>query len=221
VISRWTAILALLALFGTAFQAHALSLNGRYFVVVWGYQGASNDPADAHTFAAFYRGDDLAAGNGRAATISWLPAAGVVTFGRVERGRNLSLGETLAFARRHHYSIASYGPFEISPQTYSRAVARIHLLNSGALAYTMINGPANAMNCIEAAGSVGGPIFTGLRYGFAASAAVASHLALNQTVDPNAAARLHLHSSAAAQRLTVPLAAGGLHGESEHVSAGP
>jgi hypothetical protein len=62
----------------------------------------------------------------------------------------------------------------------------------------MINGPAGAMNCIEAAGSVGGPIDTGLSCGFAASALVASHLARNPgQVDDTAAARLHLTGYAA------------------------
>ena len=193
-ISRRSAVLSLPAfvctLFATASGAHARSLHGRYFVVVWGYQGAGNAPKDSHTFAVFYRGDDLAAGNGHAATISWLPAKLVVRNGVVERGRNLSLGETLALARRRHYEVASYGPYEISRQTYAHALARIHLLNSGKIAYTMINGPANAMNCTAAAGSVDGPFSAGLSYGFSGSAAVANHLALNGQVDGDAKARL-------------------------------
>ena len=31
-------------------------LRGRYYMVVWAYQGADNAPRDSHTFAAFYNG---------------------------------------------------------------------------------------------------------------------------------------------------------------------
>jgi hypothetical protein len=36
------------------------SLASRYFVVVWAYEGDA--PRDSHTFATFYKGDDLAKG---------------------------------------------------------------------------------------------------------------------------------------------------------------
>jgi len=199
-ISRRAIVLSLLSVPGAGGKAQAQSLQGRYFVVVWGYEGASISPSDAHTFATFYRGDDLAQGNVHPATISWLPATGVLQFGVVEKGKNFSLGETLALARRRRYRVAAYGPYEIGAKTYSRAMARIRLLNSGRIAYTVINGPAGAMNCIEAAGSVGGPISTGLSYGFSASTAVAGHLASNRgQVDREAAARLNLGRYAAAQ----------------------
>jgi hypothetical protein len=43
-------------------QPHDLaSLSNRYFVVVWAYEGDA--PRESHTFATFYKGDDLA--NGR------------------------------------------------------------------------------------------------------------------------------------------------------------
>ena len=45
------------------------SLNGRYFMVVWGYQAKDNDAVKSHTFASFYSGDDL--GN-EAITSRWL-----------------------------------------------------------------------------------------------------------------------------------------------------
>jgi hypothetical protein len=49
-------------------------LRGRYFVVIWAYQGHA--PTDSHSFASFYNGDDLADGRVTPATISWLPADG-------------------------------------------------------------------------------------------------------------------------------------------------
>jgi len=61
-----------------AFPAHPSSLQNRYFLVVWGYQGAGNPPRESHTFLTVYRGDDLAEGRVAPATISWLPGSNVV-----------------------------------------------------------------------------------------------------------------------------------------------
>jgi hypothetical protein len=167
---------------------------------VLGARGGEIPPRDSHTFASFYRGDDLAAGKVHPATISWLPATGVVRFGSVERGKNFSLEETLALAKRRGYRLASYGPYEISAQTYSRALLRVRLLSSGRIAYTMINVVAGAMNCIEAVASVGGPINTGINYGFAASETVASHLALHRgQIDRDVAGQLRLAGNAPMQ----------------------
>ncbi len=197
-LSRRTAVFYLLALPIVGVEAQARPLNGRYFVVVWGFQGPSG-PTLSHTFAVFYRGDDLAAGSNHGATISWYPASGTVRFGGVEKGRNMSLGETLALARRHHYRLASYGPYEISAKTYASALARVRLLNSGKVAYAMLGGGIDAMNCIQAVGSVAGSVATGLAYGPPASAMLANHLALNRgQVDPDAAARLGLKRQARA-----------------------
>src|SRR5262245_37325313 len=174
-ISRRTLILASLS--GLFIQStHAETLHGRFFVVVWGYEGASGDPADAHTFATFYRGDDLSHGRVLPAAISWLPATGVVKSFGIEKGKNFALAATLALARRHDYTVAAFGPYEISAENYAHALERIRQLNSGSVAYTMINGPDGAMNCIEAVGSVGGPISTGASYGLSASETVARHL---------------------------------------------
>jgi hypothetical protein len=160
-----------------AASASAESLKGRYFMVVWAYQGESNHPVDAHTFASFYRGDDLPRGASNPLTISWLPATGVVQLFGQERGRNFSLQETLRLARSRGYRLGAYGPYEIKAELYQRAQDRVRVLTSGRFAYTMLNGPADAINCIAAVGEIGGPIFTGLNYGLAASFDVAEHLA--------------------------------------------
>jgi hypothetical protein len=55
-------------------------LRGRYFIVVWGYQGAGNAPKDSHTFASFYDGTQFSRGRVKPATISWLPITGSFTF---------------------------------------------------------------------------------------------------------------------------------------------
>ena len=57
-------------------QSGLPSLQNRYFLVVWGYQGAGNPPRESHTFLSVYRGDDLVKRRVTPATISWFPADG-------------------------------------------------------------------------------------------------------------------------------------------------
>lgn len=79
-------ILALLLLLGltpaltswTQAAGKQTALRGHYFLVVWGYQGETNDVVQSHTFASFYNGEDLAHGIIKPTTISWLPASHIV-----------------------------------------------------------------------------------------------------------------------------------------------
>jgi hypothetical protein len=152
-------------------------LRGRYFLVVWGYQGQTNDVVEAHTFVSVYRGDDLSVGNVNPSTISWLPATGVVRLFGWEKGRNFSLAQTLGIACRAHREVKSWGPFEINRELYRRALRRIRLLNSGQIAYSMIDILPGTMNCIAAAGDLTrAPLEAGAEWGFLASIDVVRHL---------------------------------------------
>ena len=152
-------------------------LRGRYFMMVWGYQGAGNAPKDSHTFATFYEGDDLLDGKATPATISWLPATGIVRPFGVERGRNFSLAQTLTMACQTAKRVASWGPYEITFGLYRRALDRIRLLESGRIAYSEFGFRPRMMNCIKAAGDiVETPFHPGLSWGFTASEAMVRHL---------------------------------------------
>lgn len=175
-LGRLARICAAAAALITVADAQAEPLQGRYFGVVWGYQGASHAPEDAHTFASFYRGDDLARGAVKPLTISWLPASGVIRSGTQEQGRNFGLQETLAIARSRGYQLASYGPYEIRPELYQRAAERASELDSGRWRYSMLNGAPGAINCIAALGGIAGPINTAFDYGFTASQDVVAHM---------------------------------------------
>ena len=151
-------------------------LRNRYFVVVWGYEGDGNAPRDSHTFAAFYKGDDLAKGRVRPDTISWLPADGGVSLIGTEQGRNFSLAETLAMACRDGKRVARWGPYETSFDLYQRALARIGLLASGRVSYSGLALVPGTMNCIKAAGDITDTAFVaGIFWGLAASEAVVHH----------------------------------------------
>jgi hypothetical protein len=152
-------------------------IRGRYFIMVWGYQAPDNDVVKAHTFASFYDGDDLANEKISPATISWLPSTGLINpFGR-GRGRNFSLAQTLSIACRTGRELKSWGPYEIAPDLYRRALRRIQLLRSGRIAYAMIDNEPRTLNCIDAAGDLtSSPLDTGMLWGFAASSEVVRHL---------------------------------------------
>jgi hypothetical protein len=153
----------------------AEDLRGRYFMVIWAYQGHA--PIDSHSFASFYSGDDLAEGRVTPATISWLSVTGVVHPLHSEVGRNFSLTETLAMACQGGKRVGSWGPYEINPELYQRALARIALLKSGKVAYSGIGSRPGAMNCIEAAGDIAAHAFRpGSSWGLTASETIVRHL---------------------------------------------
>jgi hypothetical protein len=156
---------------------NAESLQGRYFVVIWGYEGLGNAPRDSHTFATFYDGDDLAHGHVRPATISWLSLTGRVRLFGIEQGRNFSLGQTLAIACQSGKRVASWGPYEINFDLYQRALARIKLLRSGRVAYSGLRVRPGTMNCSKAAGDITDePFHPGISWGLGAGKAIVSHL---------------------------------------------
>jgi hypothetical protein len=162
-----------------AFPAHSglSSLQNRYFLVVWGYQGTGNPPRESHTFLTVYRGDDLAKGRVAPATISWFPATGVVHLVGVERGRNLFLGQTLAIACQGRKHVASWGPYEIPSALYQRVLARIKLLESGKIDFSALSLRPGSMNCIEAAGDLTNkPFHLLMSWGHQASKAIVRHL---------------------------------------------
>jgi hypothetical protein len=162
-----------------AFPAHSglPSLQNRYFLVVWGYQGAGNLPRDSHTFLSVYRGDDLARGRVAPATISWFPADRGLHLVGIERGRNFSLPQTLAMACQGRKHVATWGPYEIPPALYQRVLARIKLLESGRIDFSALSLRPRSMNCIEAAGDITNkPFHSLMSWGHQASRAVVRHL---------------------------------------------
>lgn len=154
-----------------------VALKGRYFLIVWAYQGPDDDLVHAHTFTSFYRGSDLSRGIVRPATISWLPASRAVQPFGAERGHNYSLDQTLRMACQSGRRVKAWGPYEIRSELFQRAMRRMQLLESGNIGYSMINDLPKAMNCISASGDITPtPLQTGILWGEAASAEVVRHL---------------------------------------------
>ena len=136
--------------FASSQASDGAALRGHYFLVLSGFQGPDNDVVHSHTFASFYCGNDLAKGIIKPATISWLPATGVVQPFGSERGHNFTLAQTLRMACRSGRDVKSWGPYEIKPALYRSALRRIRLLKSGRVQYSMIDTQAGTLNCIDA-----------------------------------------------------------------------
>ncbi len=151
-------LLVLLALPGQAAE--------RYYLMVFGSQLDQSQPRYTHSFAVFVK----ATGEGlfpehyalEAHTISWMPRALEIHLARLcpERGVNLGLHETIRYVLGEGERISYWGPYEIEPELYCRALRQIAVLNSGEVAYKAVDTgyPTDrASNCIHAITStVGG-----------------------------------------------------------------
>jgi hypothetical protein len=134
----------------------------RYYVMVFSAQRPVNLPHYSHTFATFVRVRD---GSPRPAleafTLSWLPRSLDVEAWRLlpEPGRNLDLHSTLSLAIRWGDRISLWGPYQIRPELYARALRQKNRLESGAVSYKAVN-PAfdgdAVCNCVDAIIAVSG-----------------------------------------------------------------
>jgi hypothetical protein len=125
-----------------------------FFVTVFGAQRPVIKLArHSHSFATFVR----VYPNGCAAdfTISWLPATGNVRpFAlKPEPGRNFSLVETFQLCADNGMGVAAWGPYQIHPDLWNRALAQKSRLDSGQVLYKAFDyGSPNGQvsNCIHA-----------------------------------------------------------------------
>lgn len=130
----------------------------KYYAIFFASQSEPRRARFSHTFCTFMKAEE---GNADVAaepklethTISWLPTSGVVRVLalRPERGRNFSLDETLRVVRSTGQHVRSYGPYEVSADTYNKLLRQKQKLDSGRYTYKAIDGRvAGALNCIHA-----------------------------------------------------------------------
>jgi hypothetical protein len=154
----------------------------RYYMCVFSYDGVPPSPEHAHTFATFIK---CAHGATEAHTISWLPRSDIVKIRRsfCEPGVNHDLHDTLRRAKGSAAHIYEWGPYQIQPELFARALRQIDKLNSGRLQYKALDGyehPNTASNCIHAVSDIDmdhGSLTVDCAYGKAAGAKVVEHLA--------------------------------------------
>jgi hypothetical protein len=130
-----------------------------YFMLVFGSETPDYDPRYSHSFATFVhvRGTRTALDTRYVehVTISWLPVDGDVVLLRAlpECGRNWGLYETLKLVTGEGERVSMWGPYQVCPELYDRAVAQATYLNSGAVRYKAIDTgyPSRRVaNCIHA-----------------------------------------------------------------------
>jgi hypothetical protein len=132
-----------------------------YFVMVFGSQQIPNHPNFSHSWATFVR--ITWPGNGpcpkfvtmEAHTISWLPQTGDVRFLALlpECGANFDLHTTMKYVLDNHERISMWGPYQIEPDLYCRALKQIEHLESGAVKYKAndtLHRASHVSNCIHA-----------------------------------------------------------------------
>ena len=136
-----------------------------HFLLMFGSQRIPNNPDYAHTFATFVRvqwagdGPCRKGAHFEAHTISWLPSNLVVRTRAFlpESGKNFDLDTTLRYALCNKERVSLWGPYEIRPDLYCRALKQIDRLDSGKLKYKANDTafPASRVsNCIHAVSEV-------------------------------------------------------------------
>lgn len=129
----------------------------RYYMILFGGQSVPFLPRTAHTWATWAKATPTATGAVvvESVTISWLPAYGPVVPTRIRRepGKNYSLDETFAIAAEQTARVSMWGPYETDAERYELAVAQARLLESGSIAYRVLDslgGDRSVQHCVHA-----------------------------------------------------------------------
>jgi hypothetical protein len=160
----------------------------RYYMIMFASQAEPNLPKHAHTFALFVKasqeGKDPSKHKIESHCISWLPKSLMIEPLRLqpEPGENLSLPASLKFAKANNAQVTMWGPFLIQKKCYDMALKRLEFLNSGKIAYVVLDRRfrgGQATNCIHAVSDLDLEqplVLTGTAHGEAASRMVLQHL---------------------------------------------
>jgi hypothetical protein len=130
----------------------------RYFAMVFSSQAKPKLPRYTHVWATMVKVSNAELPPDRWVyqidTISWVPASLVVRTLKLrpERGANLTLKETLAFAQKHHEHVSVWGPFEAPAFIYCEFMTQKARLESGRVLYQCIDSlsnPETVSDCIH------------------------------------------------------------------------
>lgn len=132
-----------------------------YYVIMWGGQRPVFKAARySHSWATFVH--VCCDGRTEELTISWLPVTGQIRplARRPEPGRNYALRETLDYCACHGMEVAAWGPYQIDPDLWNRAIWQKARLDSGMIQYKADDDfdDNSVNNCLHAiGGTVRGP----------------------------------------------------------------
>ena len=157
-----------------------------YYMILFGIQDSLNNPRNAHSMGTFVKvtrqqGNEI---RFEEHTISWRAGSGYVSLVRpTERGENHGLQQTLDDASDRDLKISQWGPFQIQPELYYRALRQITRLRCGVIGWKAIDRQTRlegtASNCIHVISDLDtefGFIQTGTARGNAATRLIAKHL---------------------------------------------
>ena len=137
----------------------AASAGETYYIIVFGSQRPIYFESNhTHTFALFVRAttdEGCQRHVVESFPISWMPQSMEVRVGRLrpEPGWNLGIPQTLDWALKDGQRVSRWGPFQITPELYQRALHQKAHLESGAVRYkTLDTGfpTRHVSNCIHA-----------------------------------------------------------------------
>ena len=122
-------------------------LADRYYMIMFSSEDALNLARHSHTFATFIKARGPADGKGEPEvietyTISWLPKDLKedlrIVFSKPEPGKNYTLEETLAYARKYNRKVKKWGAFEIPLWLFEKSIQDTTVLESGLILYIAI-----------------------------------------------------------------------------------
>jgi hypothetical protein len=134
-----------------------------YFLLMFGSQRTPPDADHSHSFATFvrvrYNGPQPGVPVVEAHTISWLPDNLNIRVLALlpEPGHNFDLHTTLRFVLGDRQRVSLWGPYQIDPELYHRALMQKQLLESGQVRYKAVDSgyPSDRVsNCIHAISSI-------------------------------------------------------------------
>lgn len=159
----------------------------RYYMLVFGEQDEANTVRLSHTFAVFVKATDESVMTGdtqiESHTISWMPSSLTLQPMRKEPvpGVNLSLSDSLEWAKSVGARVTVWGPFRVKKELYDMAVAQEERLNTTPLGHILLDTKhrgKTASNCIHAVSDLDTTqpaLETGTAHGNEASQMVVDH----------------------------------------------
>jgi hypothetical protein len=149
----------------------------RHYMLIFASQGQPTAPRTSHTFAVFVKAKGEGAKDIERHCISWMPQNLQIETLRPTpvAGKNLTLDESLRYARSISARVTLWGPFLIRPELYAMAVEQANRLKANAVEYIVLDGArrgVRASNCIHAVSDLDNTrsrLSTGTAYGDLAS----------------------------------------------------
>ncbi len=159
----------------------------RYYMMLFAAQSDPNLVKNAHTSALFVK----ASGQGRfpdnyqieSHSISWMPATLKIEPLRrdPEAGTNLSLAQSLEWAKSVGSQVTMWGPFPIKKELFDMAVKQEERLKSGQVLYLCLDdrlrgrGASNCIHAVSDLDTTQARLHTGNSYANEATKLVATH----------------------------------------------